>query len=35
LGGQGFENIGVKNKGAMHFGAIFEGVKQGGVVGDA
>jgi hypothetical protein len=32
FGGQRFQNVGVKDKGAMHFVAIFEGVEQGSVV---
>jgi hypothetical protein len=32
LGGQVLQDFGVEDKNAMHFGAVFEGVKQRGVV---
>ena len=32
LGGQFFQNVGVKHKDTVHFVAIFQGVKQGGIV---
>ena len=35
LGGQRFEDVGVKNKSAMHFVAIFEGVEQCSIVCNA
>jgi hypothetical protein len=32
LSGQVLQDFGVEDKNAMHFGAVFEGVKQRGVV---
>jgi hypothetical protein len=32
LGGEFFQNVGIKDKGAVHFVAIFEGVEQCSVV---